>query len=88
MRQRTATYILLLLAVLAIYGRSIGFAFISGDDEAHFTRNPLLSPPDVPNLIHIWTGPYARLYTPVAYSALWFVKNLSQLLSPLASPAA
>jgi tetratricopeptide (TPR) repeat protein len=59
-------------AIALVFGRSLGFALLSWDDEINITRNPLLTPPSAASVIYFWLRPYVGLYAPVTYTVLAF----------------
>ena len=68
---------IILAAVALIFGQSIGFDFLSWDDDQNVVNNKWL----YPNLwIQFWYKPYLCLFLPPVYS-VWYL--LSQITSPL-----
>ncbi len=60
---------LIVLAVVAVFGRSVGFAFVTLDDEALVSADPRLNPFTAASLAAFWAGPYQSLYIPATYTA-------------------
>ena len=61
--------LLVVVAVVIVFGRSVGFDFVSLDDEVHLVRNPYLNPFTLHGLAAFWTEPYQGLYIPATYTA-------------------
>jgi tetratricopeptide (TPR) repeat protein len=59
--------VILVLAVLATFGRTITHDFVQWDDQGHVTENPRLDPISSANLIRFWREPYFGHYVPVSY---------------------
>lgn len=79
---RLAAQLLIVLAVGLVYGRSLGFDFVSWDDPLHVTRNPYLRPPWRANLAHLWQRPYEDLYIPASYTVFAGEAALADWLTP------
>ncbi len=58
----------LLVAVWLVFGQSLGYEFLTWDDEQHLLANPLINPPSWEGLRQIWAQPYWGLYIPLSYS--------------------
>jgi protein O-mannosyl-transferase len=69
-------YAILLIAVTAVYAPAIRYQFVAWDDDDLVAQNPLLHPPTLEHLKQFWIAPYAKLYTPVAYSAWWWLARV------------
>ena len=80
-RARLAAPLVLLALVLAVFGRSATFDFLSWDDGYHVTQNPWLNPPSAAGLAHLWDKPYFGLYAPVAYTVFAAEAQFSRLLT-------
>jgi len=80
-RARLAAPLVLLALVLAVFGRSATFDFLSWDDGYHVTQNPWLNPPSAAGLAHLWDKPYFGLYAPVAYTVFAAESQFSRLLT-------
>lgn len=59
---------LLIGAVLAVFGGTVGGKWLNLDDDVHVTANPLLNPVTAASLRRIWSSPYEDLYIPLSYS--------------------
>ena len=69
--------LIILAAVAVVFGQSIGFDFLSWDDDQNVVNNKWLHP----NLwTQFWYKPYLCLFLPPIYS-VWYL--LSQITSPL-----
>jgi tetratricopeptide (TPR) repeat protein len=71
---------LLVVAVIAVYGRTVGFPFMRWDDYLHVVENPGLNPASLGNLAYFWRGPHEGLYIPMTYTAWSFIAALSRRL--------
>lgn len=58
---------LLVVLVLGVYARSVGFEFTSWDDDVHVTANPRLAP-TLASVAGFWAAPYSGLYVPLTYT--------------------
>ena len=67
---------LVICAVLAIYGRTLGYDFVSWDDDQNITQNPWFQRGD---WWKFWTEPFIGMYVPVVYT-LWY--GLLRLATP------
>ena len=70
-RSDALIYVLLSVAVLAVYGWSVGHKFLYWDDDSHIAGNPYLQPVSLANLIYFWRQPYFTHYVPVSYTMFW-----------------
>jgi tetratricopeptide (TPR) repeat protein len=65
-----AVGLLIVLAVFAVFGRTLGYGFVDWDDPLNVSRNPHLTPPvTAAGVAYLWRHPYFELYAPVSYSA-------------------
>ena len=55
---RLLSGLLIVGAVLVVFGRSYGYPFLRWDDPTAVTENPLLHPPSWRNLAAIWSAPW------------------------------
>jgi hypothetical protein len=72
-RPRPATIwsvLIVLAAVLVVFGRSLRHEFLDWDDQVTLRENPSLNPPSVGGLAAAWISPRQELYIPVTYT-LW-----------------
>src|SRR5262245_37403485 len=67
---RLAAPLVILAAVLAVFGRALGHGFVLLDDDRNVYANPLVHPSSEGRLERVWREPYLSLYVPVTYS-LW-----------------
>ncbi len=59
--------IVIIIAVLVLYGQTIFFGFIPIDDYSHIVENPILQNSSA-SFLQFWQEPYFGLYIPVTYS--------------------
>ena len=78
--------ILLLVFTALVYGRVVGYQFLTWDDDLHITKNPYLNPLSWSGVLHFWREPYENLYIPVSYSFWAFEAWISQHLSGRITP--
>jgi hypothetical protein len=76
--------LLVVVAVVIVFGRSVGFDFVSLDDEVHLVRNPYLNPFTAHGLATFWSQPYQGLYIPATYTA-WGLLTFPARVVPSAS---
>lgn len=69
--------LLLVLAVLVVFGAARSFGFLSWDDTINVTANPLVLGARAEGLARAWAESYAGLYVPVAYTWYWLLAKLS-----------
>ena len=61
--------LILVMAVLLVFGRLLWCDFTLWDDEHTVYRNPRLNPAvDIAGLVDIWTTPAASIYVPLTYT--------------------
>jgi tetratricopeptide (TPR) repeat protein len=75
--------LLLILAMLAVYGVVGRFDFLNWDDQQQVIENPLVNPPSWHGLAQAWRQPYWNLYIPLSYN--WFA--MEALLATGPDPA-
>ncbi|MGI8907562.1 MAG: tetratricopeptide repeat protein [Candidatus Sumerlaeaceae bacterium] len=68
LNHRACPYVLVILAALLTFGRSVGYTFLDWDDLLNIAENSALKQPFLSGLVQIWSGPYAQMYIPVVYS--------------------
>jgi Flp pilus assembly protein TadD len=78
--------VLLVAAVLVVFGRSLGHPFLDWDDPTAVTENPLLHPASAEHLAQIWRAPWSGLYVPASFTAWWLEMRVSGLLTGSAAP--
>ncbi|HKV89754.1 MAG TPA: hypothetical protein VJQ43_00980, partial [Thermoplasmata archaeon] len=83
---RAVPWAILAAAVLAVFGRTLGFPFLDWDDPTAVTENPLLHPPSLETLGRIWSAPWSGLYVPVSFTAWWIEMRVSLLLDAARAP--
>jgi protein O-mannosyl-transferase len=81
---RFAHSAILVVAVFAVFGRVLGYGFVSWDDTTMVTANPLLHPVDRANLLFLWSHAYYGLYAPLTYTVYSLAASISHLIG--ASP--
>jgi protein O-mannosyl-transferase len=62
----------LIAATWVVFGPSVRASFVFWDDPDLVYNNPGLCPPSLAHVADFWTGPYEKLYTPLAYTT-WSV---------------
>ena len=77
----------LVLAVVLVFGRSVGFSFLVWDDPGNVARNPYLAPPTLQSLGHFWSHGSDNYYVPLSYTAWWGIAGLSRALCGTLEPA-
>ena len=60
--------VLLVLAMIAVYGRALNHDFVTWDDYQHVLNNPRVNPPTWSGVAESWRSPYWGLYIPVSYT--------------------
>jgi hypothetical protein len=60
--------LLLIVAVVAVYGRVVTHAFVWWDDNLTLHHNPRFNPPSGQKILETWRMPVDGLYAPVTYS--------------------
>jgi protein O-mannosyl-transferase len=74
--------IILLVAVISVFFRTIGFDYVDYDDHKHIFENPALLKPSLSSISQFWIEPFFGLYTPVTYtvwSALAFLAPIGAM---------
>ncbi len=66
---------LIVVAVVVVFGRAGRFGFVMFDDEDHLVTNPYLHPFTWNSVAAFWAKPYLSLYIPATYTA-WGVLSL------------
>ena len=78
--------LLVLVAVAAVFGRTVEFGFTDWDDDTNIYRNPGVVAPSWDALAGFWTAPYANLYVPLVYTTFmaeaWLGRVLTGDLAP------
>jgi Tfp pilus assembly protein PilF len=69
--QRWRGELIVVAAVMLVFGRAVTFEFVGWDDDSLVVNNPLLRL-DANALWQMWAGPVLGLYTPMAYTT-WAV---------------
>jgi len=70
MSRRQAIPVGIAVAVLLVFGPSVGFDFLSYDDPINTFQNGYVTHWSLDNLLHFWKGPHEKLYVPLTYN-LW-----------------
>ena len=78
--------LLIVVAVVAVFGRSTGFDFVSLDDEVHLVRNPHLNPVTPHGLAAFWSRPYQGLYIPATYTAWGLLATVARVPAAAGRP--
>lgn len=79
--------IIVVVAVLAVFGRTVGFGFTDWDDDTNIYRNPGVLMPSWDALAAFWTAPYANLYVPLVYTTFMAEAWLGRLLTGEFAPS-
>src|SRR5208282_4805265 len=77
--------LLLLVAILLAYGRSVGNDFVDWDDSQLIYNNPNLNPPTAMGLLHHWnprSPDNTGMYDPLVFTVWWGLAHGAQLDSP------
>jgi hypothetical protein len=67
-RTQVACPILLILATVVVFWRTVHADFVLWDDEYLLFQNPFLNPVTTKNLLRFWTSPYMGMYNPLTYT--------------------
>ncbi|MBX3412898.1 MAG: tetratricopeptide repeat protein [Pirellulales bacterium] len=59
---------LLVIAIMLVYGQTLGHRFSTWDDPINVAENPYLNPVTWESVQRFWREPYALLYVPVTYT--------------------
>ena len=78
--------LLIVAAVVLVFGRSVGFDFVTLDDETHVAADPYLNPFTADSLAAFWARPYHGLYIPATYTA-WGAAQLRRPDATAGRPA-
>ncbi|MGO8671187.1 MAG: tetratricopeptide repeat protein [Capsulimonadaceae bacterium] len=73
-----AVVALVLLPALVFAG-ILGHGFVAYDDDAQIYADPILNPPTVAGLAHVWHAPYQGLYIPVVYTVWWLLSWMARM---------
>jgi len=76
--ERLAAPLVLVFAVVCVFGRSTSFDFVVWDDLRSVASNPFLDPPTLRSLGHFWSHSSENYYVPVTYSIWWGVALVSR----------
>lgn len=74
---------LLIFLSLTVFWPVVHFQFVDYDDGINVSKNPLLNPPSLSNILQFWKEPYQHLYIPFTYT-IW---SITAWISQLANPA-
>ena len=74
--------VVLVVAVLLVFGRTAAFDFTTWDDRITIYDNPRLNPPTAGALLHYWTTPEYGLWVPVTYTAWAGLASVARLDRP------
>ena len=71
---------IVLMAVVIIYGRTLGYDFVSWDDDQNITQNPWFQRGD---WWRFWTEPFIGMYVPFVYTLWYGLLRLSNPPNPM-----
>jgi tetratricopeptide (TPR) repeat protein len=74
--------VLIVAAVVVVFGRAAAFDFVTFDDEVHIADDPYLHPFDAHALAAVWSRPYEKLYIPATYTAWGVLSHLAAVRGP------
>src|SRR5688572_2392133 len=66
-------------AILVVFGPICAHGFVSFDDPLHLHNNPHLNPPTFSGLWNLWRAPYKSEYVPLSYTFYAVEAWLAQL---------
>lgn len=72
MNRRNAPILVLLLAIVIVFGQTITHEFVRWDDLSLITQNPYVKTLDLQSLIGAWQQPHKHLYIPLTYN-VWAI---------------
>lgn len=85
-RRRAAWIRLILLAaVVLVFGRIVTNDFVNWDDQTLIFKNPNIADPTVSGLLHQWNPKdpnNAEMYDPLVYTLWWSLAHVAQLETP------
>ncbi len=84
--------LLVVAAVAVVFGRSVGFDFVTFDDDDYLVHDRFMNPFTAHSLAAFWSAPYEAMYTPATYTAwgvLTFLARVPRLTpgGPTLDPA-
>ena len=71
---------LVLMSAILIYGRTLGYDFVSWDDDQNITQNPWFQRSE---WTKFWTDPFIGMYVPVVYTFWYGLLGLANPANPL-----
>jgi len=77
--------LLLLVAILLVFGRTLGHDFVDWDDRRLIFSNPNIAEPTVNGLLRHWNprdNGGDRMYDPLVFTLWWSIAHVAQLDSP------
>jgi hypothetical protein len=74
--------VLIVLAVVVVFGRIAGHEFLWWDDQQTIHHNPHLNPPTAAGLVWHWRHPHMGLYVPVTQTAWWLIAQVAYVNEP------
>jgi protein O-mannosyl-transferase len=77
--------LILLAAVLLVFGRILANDFVNWDDNPLIYNNPNIAQPTVPGLLHQWNPKdpnNSEMYDPLVFTVWWSLAHVAQLDSP------
>lgn len=81
-----AAWVVITLLAFAVYGRTLGFAFLNWDDNTHLSENPAFRPATWQGLWTVWGNFSTKLYIPMSYFTWNLLALASQGLTATLSP--
>lgn len=74
--------VLIVLAVIAVYGQTARFKFIWDDVQINICENPYLKEASWGNLARFWKEEYGKLYIPLIYTVWMGIAEVSRWINP------
>jgi protein O-mannosyl-transferase len=77
--------LILLVAILLVFGRILGNDFVNWDDNPLIYNNPNIEKPTVSGLLHHWNPNdpnNSEMYNPLVFTTWWSLAHVAQLDSP------
>ena len=74
--------LLLVMAILLVFGAVVHYDFVIWDDDIHVYANPRFQPVTWAHLRAFWQAPYAQLYIPFTYTVWAALAWLTQTFTP------
>lgn len=87
-RSTCGAALLFVVAISAVFGRSVTGEFLTWDDNLHLTENPAFNPLDWKQVAEFWKAPYENLYIPLSYTVFALEVAMTDWLFPRGSSGA